>query len=73
MFKVECSDDNDVVYKDGDSIFLIEIEMSKALFDESGCVARDKILINDSGRVGHTKNYAIDCLIEDLLMLKDKE
>jgi hypothetical protein len=71
--KVVIDDENYVEYKDGDPIFLIDVRTSHAVFDGSGCVAREKVYEKTFGRIGHTKNYAIDEVISALESLKDKE
>lgn len=73
MFEVVCDDEKNIEYKDGDKIFLIDVQTSNAEFDNSGVVARNKVPEKIFGRIGHTKNYAIDRAIEALESLKDKE
>lgn len=73
MLAVVCDDEKNIEYKDGDQVFVIDITTSTALFDSSGCVARCRLGHKQFGRIGHTKNYAIDRAIQALESLKDKD
>lgn len=73
MFVKVCEDEKNIEYHDGDEIFIVDIALSHALFDVSGCVSRNKACDYIGGRIGHSKNYTLDRAIEVLEMLKDKD
>lgn len=72
MSNVFFRDENGVIYNDGEQIFLINGEIIRAICDNSGIVARDKVLEIEFNRLAHTKNAVIDKVIKELESLKDK-